>query len=281
MSSSELTITGFNRDQWITCQDPYKIASVKRYFAPENPNARSFVEYLERTNRVCSQTFALFIPVNVTSFSDVVCPWTVHYALGSDKKGFSKYAYVGGSLLADLITLVFRLVILIPRGVYKCTQVRAIRLAHPICCTLTTGMDNDLPIKVNHNNKEFYFALDSMHEIQARRYFTRASESVASSINKYCKDYNKHFENNEETNSNKEYDNYGPLAFKSPEGRSVIISYSSTACVGHLRTFLHFNYGYSLSMQIVFGGKVLKDDEVLSQKKSKGSTLKVDLLKTT
>ena len=84
MSSSELTITGFNRDQWITCQDPYKIASVKRYFAPENPNARSFVEYLERTNRVCSQTFALFIPVNVTSFSDVVCPWTVHYALGSD-----------------------------------------------------------------------------------------------------------------------------------------------------------------------------------------------------
>ena len=91
-------------------------------------------------------------------------------------------------------------------------------------------------------------------------------------------DYSKHFERNGETNSSQEYDNYGPLTFKSSQGQGVCVSYSSTACVGHLRTFLHVNYGYPLATRIVFAGKVLKDGEVLSRNKGKGTTLKIGVL---
>ena len=91
------------------------------------------------------------------------------------------------------------------------------------------------------------------------------------SITEQYKDYNIHFD--------RDCDNYGPLFFKCKDGKRVIIDYSSTACAGHLRAFLHSKYSYPLSMQIIFGGRVLKDEEVLSQYKSKGSTLKMDLLK--
>jgi len=93
-------------------------------------------------------------------------------------------------------------------------------------------------------------------------------------------DYDKHFEREQETNSSKEYSKYGALLFKTPQGKTVYMEYSSTACVGHLRAFLHFNYGYPLSMIIVFAGKALQDDEVFSQNNGRSDTLNLGLLRT-
>lgn len=173
-----LHITGFEQNQMIFCTDPHKIAAVKHnYFVPRHQNAAEFVRYLEKTNRICSLQFALFIPVRASSLRDILFPYTAHYGLRFKAiNPIEKAGAFGVGLVVDLVTFVFRLVFLIPRGIHQCLQLPANKMDHPIRYTRTAGEFNDLPVLVDGGNRPFYFSLTPMHEIEARRYFDDAAK---------------------------------------------------------------------------------------------------------
>lgn len=155
--------------------------------------------HLGNTNRMCSSLFAMFIPIN-TCLLNVFFPLTSNVALQSNHKTVLKAAFVFFSILADLATLVFRLITLLPRALYnhlrtndqevtKETRDKLFKQGVHLAKPSTAVSKKDIPIRIswmkNGKIQTLIYSRIPQHSYRVKKEF---SKNVSYEITKVKKD---------------------------------------------------------------------------------------------
>lgn len=159
---------------------------------------KALIDYLEKTNRLCSSLFAVLIPID-TTFSNIFFPCTTNISLLKKSLNHSplkKAAAVFFSILIDLITLAFRLITLLPRAIYNYKKQNSEIDQKTFDKLFSEGVDllghvegePNIPIRVTYfKNKKKHILIYSWTPLHSYRARKELNKKVVYEISSRCK----------------------------------------------------------------------------------------------